>query len=215
MGLLSGEDRDYLKGMYAGMSNDVNILFFKSENKELCGFCDDIRSILDELSSLSERIKVTEYSFENDKGKVEEFGIEMAPAMVLMGNKDIGIKYYGIPAGYEFSSLVEDINDIGMNLIVLEDEVKETLNKIDKPVHIKVFVTHTCPYCPQAVRTAHKFAMQSSFIKADMVDANTFFDYASSYNVGSVPRVIINEKHHFEGGLPDEEYLKEILNAIM
>jgi len=215
MGLLSNEDKDYLKGLFTGMKRDVNILLFTTEEKNFCHFCDDIKAILEELSSLSDRIKIKEHSFEKDPKTAEEYGVKRGPAIVLMSDKDLGVKYYGIPAGYEFSSLVEDIVDIGNDTISVDESLVEQVKAIDKPVHIQVFVTHTCPYCPPAVRTAHKFAMLNGNIKADMIDSNTFYDYANSYGVQGVPRVVINEKHHFEGALPEEEYLRQILNAIM
>jgi len=214
MALLSNEDREYLKGIFTGMKRNVNILLFTTEEKEFCTFCNDIKSILDELKSISDKIQIQEFSFENNKDEVAKYDVKRGPALVLMADKDLGVKYYGIPAGYEFSSLVEDIVDIGNDTISIDEGLLETVKAISKPVHIQVFVTHTCPYCPPAVRTAHKFAMANENIKADMIDSNTFFDYANKYGVQGVPRVVINEKHHFEGALPEEEYLKQILNSI-
>ncbi|HAV92382.1 TPA: glutaredoxin [candidate division WOR-3 bacterium] len=215
MALLSNEDREYLKGLFTGMKRNVNILLFTTEEKEFCTFCNDIKSILDELKSISDKIQIQEFSFENNKEEVAKYDVKRGPALVLMADKDLGVKFYGIPAGYEFSSLVEDIVDIGNDTISIDEGLIETVKAISKPVHIQVFVTHTCPYCPPAVRTAHKFAMANENIKADMIDSNTFFDYANKYGVQGVPRVVINEKHHFEGALPEEEYLRQILNSIL
>lgn len=215
MALLSNEDREYLKNLYKDMKKDVYILFFRTDDKNLCVMCDDIKSILDELKDISDRIKVKVYSFEKDTEEVKKYNVTMAPAIVLLADKDLGVKYYGIPAGYEFSSFIEDINDIGNDFVPIDESIEEDLKSIDKDVHIKVFVTHSCPYCPGAVRTAHKFAMVNEKIKADMIDANTFYDYANSYDVSAVPRVIINEKESFEGALPENEFLRKILNSLM
>ncbi|MEO0288934.1 MAG: thioredoxin family protein [candidate division WOR-3 bacterium] len=215
MALLSKEDRDYLKNLYRDMKKDVNILFFRTDDKNLCVMCDDIKEILDEMKDLSDKIKVKTYSFEKDVEDVKKYNVKMAPAIVLLSDKDLGVKYYGIPAGYEFSSFVEDINDIGNDFVPLDESIEDDLKSIDKDVHIKVFVTHSCPYCPAAVRTAHKFAMKNEKIKADMIDANTFYDYADSYGVSAVPKVVINDKESFEGGLPEKEFLRRILNSLM
>jgi len=214
MALLSNEDREYLKGLFTEMKRNVNILLFTTEEKEFSGFCDDIKVILSELESISDKIKIKEYSFEKNRDEVEKFKVKRGPTLVLMAEKDLGVKYYGIPAGYEFSSLVEDIVDIGNDTIAIDENILERVKLINKPVNIQVFVTHTCPYCPSAVRTAHKFAMANKNITADMIDANTFYDYVNKYGVQGVPRVVINENNHFEGALPEEEYLKQILNAL-
>lgn len=214
MGLLSNEDRDYLKNLYSGIKNDVEIVYFASEEESRAEDCANIDEILKELQELSGSIKVEKHVFESEKGLAEEYGVEMAPSLVIKTDKGNGIKYYGVPAGYEFSSLVEDINDIGTGVISVDDEAKEMIMSIDKPVHIRVFITPTCPYCPAAVRTAHKFAMLNSNIKADMVEAYEFSDFSNKYDVSSVPRIVINEDHHFVGAYPDKEYAKEIVNIV-
>lgn len=214
MELLSKEDREYLQNLFKNFQNDINMVFFATDNDKKCEQCDNIRQILQELGSLSDRIKITEHSFENDKDKAEAMEVEMSPALVLMGDKYTGVKYYGVPSGYEFSSLIEDMNDIGTGQSGLDDDVLEKLKKINKPVHLKVFVTPTCPYCPAAVRVAHKFAMHNEHIKADMIESYEFDEIAAKYNVHGVPKVVVNEDHSFEGALPDDKYLDEILKAI-
>ena len=85
--------------------------------------------------------------------------------------------------------------------------------RITEPVHFQVFVTPTCPYCPQAVRLAHKFAMESELITADMVEAVEFPQLANKYAVHGVPRTIINETVHQEGAAPEPLMLAKLLEA--
>jgi len=56
----------------------------------------------------------------------------------LLADKDLGVKYYGIPAGYWISSFIEDINDIGNDFVPIDESIEEDLKSIDKDVHIKV-----------------------------------------------------------------------------
>ena len=78
MDLLSKEDREYLQNMFKNFQNDVNIVFFATDNDKKCEQCDNIRQILRELKDLSPRLIMTEYSFEKDKDKAEEMEVEMA-----------------------------------------------------------------------------------------------------------------------------------------
>ncbi|MCX8095856.1 MAG: thioredoxin family protein, partial [Caldisericia bacterium] len=106
---------------------------------------------------------------------------------VVMGEEiDYGIRYYGIPAGYEFSSLLESIEMISTGDTQLSQDVIEMVKMIDKPVHIQVFVTPTCPYCPAAVLMGHALALLNKNIKADMVEATEFPQLAYKYNVRGV-----------------------------
>jgi len=85
--------------------------------------------------------------------------------------KDFGIRFFGIPSGYEFTSVIEDIADVSRGKVDLQDKTREVLAGLTEPVHMQVFVTPTCPYCPRAVRLAHMFAIASDLVRGDMVEA--------------------------------------------
>jgi glutaredoxin-like protein len=96
----------------------------------------------------------------------------------------------------------------------LSQETKETVAGINTPVHIQVFVTPTCPYCPGAVRLAHQLALESDLITADMVEAIEFPHLANKYDVMGVPRTVINEDVHIEGAAPEPMLLEQLLHAV-
>lgn len=82
------------------------------------------------------------------------------------------------------------------------------------PIHIQVFVTPTCPYCPSAVRMAHKMALYSDKITADMVSALEFPYLADKYEVYGVPKTVVNDGEvMFEGALPEREFVAHVLRA--
>ena len=80
--------------------------------------------------------------------------------------------------------------------------------------YLQVFVTPTCPYCPQAVRLAHKLAMESELITADMVEAIEFPHLSNKYHVHGVPRTVINETFHQEGAVPEPLLLAKLQEAV-
>ena len=214
MGILSQEDSDYLKKEFEKITNNVIIEFFSTDNKDKCEQCDNIRAIMKEIMDLTDKVSLKEFNIDKDKEKAEKYNIKMAPVLVF-NNKDNGnIKFYGVPSGYEFSSLIEDIMDIGTGNIEFDEGVEEKVKAIDEDVNIMVFVTPTCPYCPAAVRTAHKFAMINPKIKADMIESYEFPEIADKYKVKGVPRVIINEKDGFEGTLEQEKFLEKITENL-
>jgi len=137
----------------------------------------------------------------------------MIPAIVTVGSKDYGIRFFGIPVGYEFITLLSSIIDVSKNESGLEETTKEELAKINEPVHVQVFVTPTCPYCPSMARLAHKMALESPMIKADVIEATEFQDLSLKYNIHSVPTVIINDKVRFEGAVSEKTFLDKILES--
>jgi len=103
--------------------------------------------------------------------------------------------------------------DVSRGTADLSPESKDKIAEINKPIHIQVFVTLTCPYCPAAVQMAHKLALESEYITSDMVESTEFPHLANKYGVMGVPKTVINETFGFEGALPESAFLDEIMKA--
>lgn len=215
MSLISDEDKQYLKDEFEKkLSNDVKIVVFKVDDRSRCRYCTETVQIMEELSALSDKISLDVYDADTDKDKVEEFGVDKFPATIIMGEKDHGARYYGIPSGYEFSSVIEDIMEVSEGVLKLQPATLKKLALIDEPVRIQVFVTPSCPYCPRAVRTAHQFAFANEYITGDMIEATEFPELSEKYGVMSVPKIVINDKVEFVGAYPEPNYINEVLKAV-
>jgi glutaredoxin-like protein len=211
--LLQDEDKEVVKTRF--QEELVNLVRLVNFTQALeCGFCAETRQLVEEVAALSDKIELEVYNFAIDKEKVEEYGVDKIPAIAILGEKDYGVRYYGIPSGYEFSSLVEDIIDVSKGEVELLPATKEALAGITEPLHFQVFVTPTCPYCPQAVRLAHKLAIESDRVRADMVEAVEFPHLAIKYNVRGVPRVVINETIQIEGAIPEPMLMTQLQEAL-
>ncbi|HPM76605.1 MAG TPA: thioredoxin family protein [bacterium] len=212
MGLLKEKDAKQLRDAFAQLPHEVKLLFFTQEFE--CQHCQITRELVTELAGLSDKITLETYNFVTDKQVVERYNIDKIPAIVVLGERDYGIRLYGVPAGYEFATLVEDIIDVGRRDPGLPAEIVAALQKIDKPVRLQVMVSPTCPYCPRAVRTAHKFAMINDNIVGDMVEISEFPFLAQKYDVQGVPKTIINEKWDVVGAAPEQQFLAKIQEAL-
>ncbi len=214
MGLISEEDRKYLQEEFEkNLKEDVSVLIF-TVNDPSCRYCKETLEIAKELESLSDLIHVENYDVNSDMAK--KLGIEHAPTTVVTDNKlayGSRIRYVGIPAGYEFSSLVEDIMSVSSRKVDFKEHIKGHLDEIDKDIKIQVFVTPTCPYCPKAVRVAHKFAQYNEHITGEMIEAIEFPDWADKYGVSSVPHIVINEDVQFVGAYPEENFIEFVMEA--
>ncbi|RMG27296.1 MAG: glutaredoxin, partial [Methanobacteriota archaeon] len=152
--------------------------------------------------------------FVNDKEVAEKYGIDKIPATIIMGDKDYGIRFYGIPSGYEFSTLLEDIIMVSHRDSGLSPKTREKIAAIDTPLHFQVFVTPTCPYCPRAVLLAHQLAMENDNIVADMVEAIEFPQLSQKYHVMGVPKTVVNDQDLAEGAMPEEMLVERLLPLI-
>src|SRR4030042_3490938 len=193
------------------LANQVKIVMFTQEIE--CQYCSEIRQLIKEVSSLSDKIRVEVYDFVADAEKARSFVIEKVPALVIMGQKDYGIRFYGFPFGYEFRTLIDAILLASGGKTDLSDETKQKVREISVPVHIQVFVTLTCPHCSAAATTAYQFAVENDLIKAEVIDANEFPQLAIKYGVMGVPKVVMNEKIEFVGAVPENMFLEQMLLA--
>ncbi|MEM0385366.1 MAG: thioredoxin family protein [Nitrososphaeria archaeon] len=211
MPLLSERIRVRVKEVFDTLPAPVKLTLFTQEFE--CETCADARQLVEELSSLSNKVRLEIHDFVSDKDKVEKYKIDKIPAIVVEGERDYGIRFYGLPGGYEFNSLLHAIKIVSSKDSGLSQDSRNMLKSLTKPVHIQVFVTLTCPYCPMAVETAHKLALESDLISADMVDATEFPHLANKYQVFAVPKVIINDKISFEGALPELSFVRHVLKV--
>ena len=121
-----------------------------------------------------------------------------------------GVKFNGIPAGHEINSFISALIEMSGLDIKYPADVLARIQKIDKPVNIKVFITLSCPHCPGAVQTAHRLAMLNPNVKAEMIEANTFQDLSMKFKVSGVPKIIINDGAELLGNQPVDKFLSEI-----
>ena len=143
MSLLSPSDQQTLRDMFSDMTQAVTILFFTQTFG--CETCDETKTILAELTELTDQIVVEEINLVLDKERAALYGIDRAPGLVLLsGGVDTRIRMLGAPAGYDFMSLVDAILAVsGASDAPLTQESLELLATVTEPRKIEVFVTPT------------------------------------------------------------------------
>ncbi|AEH25296.1 protein disulfide oxidoreductase [Pyrococcus yayanosii] len=225
MGLISEEDKKVIREeFFSKMTNPVKLIVFVG--KEHCQYCDQLKQLVQELSELTDKLTYEVYDFDTEEGRkiAEQYKVDRAPAVTItQDGRDMGVRYFGLPAGHEFAAFLEDIVDVSNAQTDLMPDTKETIRGIDRDVRILVFVTPTCPYCPMAVRMAHKFAIENTNagkgkIKGDMVEAMEYPEWADQYNVMAVPKIVIQvdgeDKVQFEGAYPEKMFVEKLLAAL-
>jgi glutaredoxin-like protein len=212
MGLLKEEDRKYLQDEFARkLADPVRIAFFTQKLE--CQYCQPTEELLSEVSALSDKITLEKHHLLDEKQLADQLGVDKIPGIALIGRKDYGVRFFGIPSGFEFGSLIEGLVDVSRGTTGLTPDSREKLKGIAKPVRIQVFVTPTCPYCQSAVRLAHQAAIESDMVTAHMVESVEFPHLAQRYGVMGVPKVVINETIQFEGAQPEPVFINHVLRA--
>jgi glutaredoxin-like protein len=212
MGLIRDEDAVQIRERLQQMVNPVKLVHFTQElNLELGA---ETLQLVKELATLSDKLSLQVFNFLLDTEKAAEYAVDKVPATVIRNEKDYGIRFYGLPAGYEFSTLLDAILAVSKGDSGLQASSRNKLAQLSKPLHLEVFVTPTCPHCPRAVRLAYQFAIENDHVRADGIEATEFPDCTAKYLVHAVPKTVVNESFSFEGSLPEEHFLDEILRAL-
>ena len=212
MSLLNKEIAEHVKQELADLAGPVRLVMFTQESE--CEYCTETQQLVEEVAQLSDQLTAEIYDLAIDKEKAEELGIDKVPAIAIIGAEDYGVRFYGIPSGYEFASLLHAIQAVAAGQPNLEEETQGFLNTLEDPVHIQVFVTPTCPYCQRSVVLAHQMAIATSLVRADMVEATEFPHLSTKYRVMGVPRTVINETVHIEGAVPESVVLEKLQEAV-
>ncbi len=217
-----------VRQMFDGLTSDVTLHMFT--NKNHCLLCNETLDLAEQISNQSDKVNLDHCECSLDNEKSQSWQITRHPAIAIEGKGKGMIRFFGIPSGYEFGSLIESIIMAGSDKESdLDPEIIEEIEKIDQPVHLQVFVTPTCPYCPRAVLNAFKFAMLNENITADMIEATEFQKLSMKYQVQGVPKTIINddwieEDHDGEifkypkwsvvGAVPEKALLNKVKEAL-
>jgi glutaredoxin-like protein len=150
MALISQQDQQTLQALFAQeLQNDVTITYFTQRESVLiipgqeCDYCKETRELLEEVTALSDKLHLNVKDFVRDEQEAQSLGITRIPAFILQGNIKGKVRFFGIPAGYEFSTLIEDLLDVSKGTTDLSDKTRETLSKVDQDLHLQVFVTPT------------------------------------------------------------------------
>ena len=220
MSMISPEDQQTLRKLFEGLEGDVTITNFTERESLLmipgqeCDYCKETRKLLEEVTALSEKLHLEMRDVVRDKQEADSLGVTRIPAFVLQGRAKGKVRYFGIPAGYEFSTLIEDLIDVSNGTTNLSDTTREALATVDQDLHIQVFVTPTCPYCPRAARLAHKLAIENEHITADVVEVSEFIDMAQLYRVQGVPKTVVNERIEMVGAVPESRFMQQVFEAL-
>ena len=144
--LLNDDITAQVRQVFAQLVEPVEVLFFGA--KDNCESCEDTLQLVREVTELDDRLSLSVYDVEADREMAEQYRVDKTPGLVIAGRDgdrltDYGIRFAGIPAGHEFSSLVHDLLLVSSRDSGLSDPTRAFLKGISKPVLLQVFVTPT------------------------------------------------------------------------
>ena len=218
--LISEQDKTQLRRTFRkDLKRQVQLRLFTQKQSLLtipgreCPYCPQTELLMEELAGLTPKIALETVDFYGQPDIAREQGVTRIPAIVLSADETARVKFYGAPLGYEMATIVEDIKTISRGVSPLSMDSRKKLRQLNQDVHIQVFVTPTCTFCPAMARLAHALALESPRVKSDVIEIQEFPALGQAYGVRSVPLTVINEHIRFTGAVTETQFMERVLEA--
>lgn len=163
----------------------------------------ELRNYMEVLAALTEKLSV----------EVAEEGTDSSYPCVKICSEDgteTGLAFHGVPGGHEFTSFILGLYNAAGPGQAVEQEVREMIQTIKKPVEMKIMISLSCTMCPELVTAAQRIAAESEFVRAEVYDLNHFPDLKDRYQVMSVPCMVINDGEPVFG----KKNIRQLLDMI-
>ncbi len=118
--------------------------------REECVTCADAEALLTEVAELSPQLTLAKHDLYAESEVAAAAGVDKVPALVLRGangQPDGRVRFFGLPSGYEFATLVDSIIAVSQGTPSLSatalERLQTALAGTDERLHLQVFVTPT------------------------------------------------------------------------
>ena len=209
--LASAATRERVRGKLAALANRVRLVVFTGAGDAAAD--EQAVQLAEGLAALSPQVSAEVHNILSEEEQARRFRVERTPAIAVLGEKDCGIRFYGVPGGREVDALVAAIERVSTRDSGLSEASRKALAGLKKPVHIEVFVTLGCSHCPAMVELAQRLAVESDLVTADMVEVSAFPELANSRGVTAAPTVALNGATSFMGRKSEADFVAAVVRA--
>jgi thioredoxin reductase (NADPH) len=196
-----------LRQTFENMPNDIPLYLFAGAGPGDV-FVDSCRQIIRAFRELTTRITLKEFPLGHELAM--KWNVESSPTLLIDPDR-YNIRWLGAPMGEEGRSFLEAMIMIGLGKSDISDQSRPVIERITEPRHIKIFVSPTCPYCPQQVVNGLKAAIEKpDLISLEIIDIQSRPDLADQYGAHSVPQAFANEVLIGQGAQQEEVFMTSL-----
>ena len=197
-----------LQQTFASLPNEIPLYLFVERGGE-DAYVDACRQVVRAFRELTDKITFKEYYLDHEMAK--KYNVDSSPTL-LIDPDHYNIKWVGAPVGEEGRSFLETILLVGMGKSDLSDQSLAVIERLDSPRVIKVFVSPTCPYCPQETVNGLKAAIERpDLVSLEIIDIQCRPDLAEKYEAHSVPQAYANDVLIGQGAQQEEVFISSLL----
>lgn len=197
-----------LRDTFDKMPSDIPLLLFVEKGRDDV-FAQASRQVIRAFREISNRITLREYDLGHELA--QRYNITSSPT-ILIDPERFSIRWLGAPMGEEARTFLEAILLAGHGSSQMSEQSSGVLKKLDTPRQVKIFVSPTCPYCPQQAINGVKAAIEKpDLVSVDIIDIQSETELANQYSAHSVPQAFANDVLIGQGAQAEEVFALSLL----
>jgi glutaredoxin-like protein len=178
-----------------------------------CLHCEAVQTILQEIAGLSPRISLTTHELEAASRPAAEFSVDRVPAIVMRGQANRPLRFFGLPSGHQFGAFLEALIETASGIFNLQEQTKRTLRRLKSQVQLQVLVAPDCPYSASLAQLACRLGLYNLRIKVSIIEALEFPPIIQRYAIRAVPVTVIDEQSVIAGALDEAALAQNLLQV--
>jgi thioredoxin reductase (NADPH) len=193
-----------LKASLEQLPNDIPLYLFTAKGDDDV-FVQANRQVIRAFRELASKITLREFDLGHQLAL--KWNVTSSPTLLIAPER-YAIRWLGAPMGEEARTFLEILILVGLGQSTLSEQSLKIINRIDSPRKIKLFVSPTCPYCPQEAVNAVKAAIEKpDLISLEIIDIQSEPEIANQYSAQSVPQAFANDVLISQGAHPEEVFV--------
>jgi len=197
-----------IRSAFEVLTDEIPLYLFVGKGQDDI-FAQTTRQIVRAFRELTSKITLREYDLDHELA--QKWNVDHSPTL-LIAPKRYNIRWLGAPMGEEGRTFLETLLLVGSAKSKLSPESIKVIQKLDSERRIKVFVSATCPYCPQEAVNAVKAAIEKpDFVSLEIVDIQAMPDLARQYSAQSVPQAYANDILIGQGAQSEEVFVLSLI----
>lgn len=208
--LIPDEVKQTLKETFQKTLKDDVIIEVFTEKGKNDQFNDSAVDLVKALALLSDKLKASFHSIGDDQSVKRN--VTRSPSILIAPDK-YRLRYTGAPMGEEGRSFLTAIMMASTGKpLFSESSIKQIAEQLHEKRDIQVFVSPTCPYCPQQVLSAFSTAIvKPDLVSAEAVEIYENQDLAESLGSLAVPQTFMNNTFTGAGLQPEPLFLETLM----
>jgi hypothetical protein len=193
------------------LAKPVRLIVFTKDTG--CKNCPAVVELAQAIKARMGKIALEVYDLVMDRDKTEQYGVLVAPALVVQGGDGRSVTFYGLVEHLFLETLLSAIQAVSEQSASLPQDVRRSLTRLAHDVTIRVFVKNDSEQSRFVAETAIGFALASDHIDTHIFIAEDFPELVKKYSITSLPRTVFGEQLRVDGNMLEIEFLEMIFQA--